>query len=221
MPVKKEELFHKKVTREMEIRMVQLRTRSGFSLSRIALELGLVKDTVHKHLNRLIPEHERMMRKKMNPVINRVRATKTPPVREGRMPYTFLKFLRVAMTWATAKYKINRYDVEVLLYLYAFGVFTRKQFFEIYGISTRSMKFYDFVERKYIVMYRPPSIREIQSYILSEEMMSMCKDFHLICLGDRKMETQKCNPLRDTKTKEANKYLEFIRKMNKSLPQKK
>lgn len=69
--------------------------------------------------------------------------------------YNFLKWWRVVRYWAKRKYGISNEDLEVLLYLYDEGVFTRKEFKKFEGIlSWDRNRLNELMDRGYIVLWR-------------------------------------------------------------------
>lgn len=206
-----------KVTREVARKIVYLRRTRHFSYRQVAGETGIGKDTVKKHCWRLIPEYERMMKKKFSHLQNRVKVTKHAPVHEGSVEYDFLRNIRIVFKFIEKKYELSRTDLETILYLYPLGVFTREKYREytiVFDPKTTA-SFGRLTSKGFIVLFRPYTPFEKPTYILSKEAKTMCKEMHKMCISPEKMKKGKGNPF-DPTVKTDKKYLDLIMKIRRA-----
>ncbi len=135
--------------------------------------------------------------------------------------HEFLKNIRVLFKWATSTHNLSRQEVELLLYLYPEGMFTRADvvdFVRTLGIFGDS-KFNKLKDEGWIEKFYSPH-RTL--YVLSSKGKKLSKDLHLMLLGDRKI------PMRGAKNhlvKKENKvdeyYLKLLKSMNEDYKSKK
>ena len=67
----------------------------------------------------------------------------------------YLKYWKVVKHWARAYYNLKTADIEMMLFLYSEGLFTRKQFEEFNEImSWDKMRFQKLLKDKWIIIWR-------------------------------------------------------------------
>lgn len=139
------------------------------------------------------------------------------PRYEARVDYDFLKYVRVVFKWALENNpELNRPQIELLLYLYGIGAFSKKQFNEyhkllgLYSIKTLQM----FEDEGFIKIWRVRNGRTHALYTLTHKGKTLCSDMHKFSCGVKDLpESSKMN--REGAPRINNYYLEAIKKMNK------
>lgn len=143
----------------------------------------------------------------------------------GRVNYDFLQYIRIVFKWAQEKYGLSRPQLELFLYLYPKGVFTKSEFLEFQTtIAMYQIKaFRDMLAEGWITMWRPKRGKESALYTLSYKAKTICNKMHKLCVGDEKMsEDPRHNPIAKKEEKTINAYyMNIIKKMNKDREQKK
>lgn len=147
--------------------------------------------------------------------------TKKPTARyRSRVEYDFLKYIRVVFKWATDNNSdLSRPQIELLLYLYGLGAFSRKQFNDyhklvgMYGIKTLKK----FEDEGWIKLWRRKKGREHALYTLTQKAKIMCNKMHRFACGVEEMPS---NPVsnkiaRKDAPRINNYYLDIIKRMNK------
>lgn len=141
--------------------------------------------------------------------------------------YDFLKYLRVVMRWATENSGLSRPHVEVLLYLYCMGTFSKKQFHDFHKtLGIYEQKTLDNLSKEgWIALWRPASkkTKEHALYSLTHKGKLFCAKIHNVCCGEDEI------PIEETRNKLAGNtgkridtyYMEMIKKMNKDKSKKK
>lgn len=132
--------------------------------------------------------------------------------------YDFLRHIRVVMRWATHNYEIGRPQVEVLLYLYPLGTFTRSQFksfYRVIGIN-HSLMLQEYIRDGWIVQWRPRKRNQRELFTLSTRAKGMCSRMHKMCLGELPIpEESRSNKLVQSDKRIDGYYMDIIRDMNK------
>lgn len=147
--------------------------------------------------------------------------TKTPlPRYRSRIEYDFLKYIRVVFKWVADNYpELNRPEVELLLYLYGIGAFSKKQFNDYHKLlglySIKTLK--KFEKDGWIRVWRVRKGREHALYTLTQKAKIMCNKMHRYAAG---VEEIPLNPVsnkmdRVDAPRINNYYLDMIKKMNK------
>ena len=147
--------------------------------------------------------------------------TKTPPTRyRSRVEYDFLKYIRIVFKWATDNNpELGRPQIELLLYLYGLGAFSRKQFNDyhklvgMYGVKTLKK----FEDEGWIKLWRKKKGREHALYTLTQKTKIMCNKMHRYACGVEEMSS---NPVSNKMARKDaprinNYYLDMIKRMNK------
>ena len=152
----------------------------------------------------------------------KTRKKPTPRYRSTR-DYDFLTYIRVVFKWATENTGLSRPHIELLLYLYPRGTFTKSDFFEyhkligIYQIKT----FKSMIDEGWIYMWRPRKNNESALYALTNKAKTICSKMHQFCVGDKDIPTTKIsNKVAASSERVDGYYMDFIKKMNKERDKK-
>jgi len=79
----------------------------------------------------------------------------------------YLKYWKAVKHWAKATYGLGSADIEMMLFLYSEGLFTRKQFEEFYEVmSWDKMRFHKLLNDKWIIVWRERIGKESKLYEL-------------------------------------------------------
>lgn len=147
--------------------------------------------------------------------------TKKPAPRyRSRVDYDFLKYIRVVFKWATDNYpELSKPEIELLLYLYGTGAFSKKQFNDYHKLlglySIKTLK--KFEEGGWIKLWRNRKGREHALYTLTHKAKLMCNKMHRYSCG---VEEIPDNPvgnqmMRADAPRINNYYMDIIKRMNK------
>lgn len=216
--------------------------KSEYSVDEISDLLGVNPSTVYNYLKKdyirtpkigSIAWHElQIVKKKIKRVLKSYKNGKlreTLSKRPAKIPktkfvsyveYDFLKYIRLVNRWVLEQNpNLTRTDLELLLYLYGVGAFTKSLFYSyhktmgIYSVKT----FKTMLEDNIITMYRPKMGESPALYVLSNKTKKICKDMHLYCIGQKELPTSKDKALisRDKAPRINNYYLDLIKRMNK------
>ena len=147
---------------------------------------------------------------------------KSPPVRyRTTREYDFLQYIRLVMKWATVNNDLLRGEVELLLYLYPMGTFSKKTFNEFhktYGMY-QMKTFSKMINEGWIVLWRPRKNNETALYALTNKAKTMCSKMHKFCTGELEIPESTVNALRKndkSKPRIYDYYMDAIIKMNKN-----
>ena len=89
--------------------------------------------------------------------------------------YDYLKYWKVVKQWARAKYKLSTADIEMMLFLYSEGLFTRSQFEEFDEImSWNKNRFHQMVKDKWIIKWRERKGNQSTLYELGFSGKRLC-----------------------------------------------
>lgn len=147
--------------------------------------------------------------------------TKTPyPRYRSRIDYDFLKYIRVVFRWALVNNpELSRPQLEILLYLYGTGAFSKRQFNDFHKLlGMYSMKTLDeMIKLGFIKLWRPRKGRQHALYTLTQKAKRLCNKMHKYCAGVEEI------PDHPSQNKMAEKdaprmdgyYMNIIKKMNK------
>lgn len=167
-------------------------------------------------------ERDRPYNRNGKPLRRRTSITKfKPQTNKSERDYDFLKWIRVVFKWATEHTRLNQSKIEILLYLYSKGMFTRQEFFDYHQLlgygSQTTLKM--FIEGGWIVPWRKGKrCQEKGLYDLTSKAKIVCSKMHKMCVGDMDVPvTRRSNPLnaKDIREKRVNKlYTGFFKTMN-------
>lgn len=146
---------------------------------------------------------------------------KKPIIRSHR-DYDFLKNIRIVYRWALANNDLNRGELDLLLFLYPEGAFTKRRFGDVHKIiSIYQQKTLDkFLDEGWIVIWRPQKGRTNALYTLSSKAKNLCSRMHKILLGEIEIsENPKYNVLAKgseaTGVKMDDYFFNAVKEMNK------
>lgn len=148
---------------------------------------------------------------------------KPVPRRYSTVEYDFLKYIHLVFKWATVNYPdLSRRDIEILLYFYAEGVFTKSKFAHYYkpmGLY-QSRKLRELINKGYISMWRPRMGKNPRLYELTTKAKKLCNKLHRFCCGVEEMSINpKHNELaKKDKPQSYGYYLDIVKDMNKDKP---
>lgn len=139
-------------------------------------------------------------------------------VYDRRQPKSdYLKYWKVVKQWARAKYKLGTADIEMMLFLYSEGLFTKFQFEEFNEImSWDKNRFHKMLKDKWIIKWRERQGRESTLYELGFSGKKVCASIYKKLNKEETIaEDRKNNPMFERSTEYSNKvYRKMIKKMN-------
>ncbi len=135
--------------------------------------------------------------------------------------YDFLMYIRIVMRWAVTNSNLNRRELEMLLYLYGLGTFSKRQFHDFH----KTMGMYEqktlsiLTEKGHIMLWRPANrkTKEHALYTLTHGSKLLCSRVHRICCGLDTIPVEEIsNKLAgDTGKRIDGYYMAMIKKMNR------
>ena len=139
-------------------------------------------------------------------------------VYDRRQPKSdYLKYWKVVKQWARAKYNLGTADIEMMLFLYSEGLFTKFQFEEFNEImSWDKNRFHKMLKDKWIIKWRERQGRESTLYELGFSGKRVCASIYKKLNKEETIaEDRKNNPMFERSTEYSNKvYRKMIKKMN-------
>ena len=129
--------------------------------------------------------------------------------------YTFLKYLRLVMKWGMAYSKMTPSELELLLYLYAEGRFTRGDFSEFKKVTgvLSHISVAKLVRDGWIRSWGKTKQTDKELFLPTNKAVALCNRMHKMLLGEEEIpETSRSNPLLKGGDKT---FLGLIKKMNK------
>ena len=156
---------------------------------------------------------------KLNIMRKEKRKTIPKPRLKSRSEYDFLKYIRVVFKWATENNPtLNRPQIELLLYLYSLGAFSKKEFTDYHKtISLYQQKTLDyFIKEGWVKVWRVRKGKEHALYNLTRKAKTLCYRMHSISCGVEEIpESAVYNNLEKKGSKRINGYyMDIIKKMN-------
>lgn len=131
----------------------------------------------------------------------------------------FMKYWRIVKYWAKRKYKISESDLEVLLFLYDEGLFTKKEFRNFTSLlSWDKDRLSKFIEKGYVVLWREHKgyKQRAKLYILSVSAKRICNSIYKKLLQIEKIpENSVNNPIFKGSNSTDKIYRRLIHQMNK------
>tara|TARA_R110000796_G_scaffold196975_1_gene313370 strand:+ start:107 stop:544 length:438 start_codon:yes stop_codon:yes gene_type:complete len=131
--------------------------------------------------------------------------------------YDYLKYWKVVKQWARAKYNLSTADIEMMLFLYSEGLFTRSQFEEFDEImSWNKNRFHQMVKDKWIIKWRERKGKQSTLYELGFSGKRLCTSIYKKLNKEETIsEDRRRNPMFNPNTEYSNKvYRKMIKKMN-------
>ncbi len=134
----------------------------------------------------------------------------------------YLKYWKVIKHWAKATYGLSTSEIEMMMFLYSEGLFTRKQFDEFNEImSWDKMRFYNLLKNKWVIVWRERKGKESKLYELGFKGKKLVSSiYRKLNMQETISESPYRNPIFKNDTKYSNKiYRKIIKEMNKSILQ--
>lgn len=204
--------FKRRITDEQIEEILNYR-KEGLSLRKIAAKIGFSRETVRYYIDQHTPKgkslYVRSVTKKKKPV----------PRYTSTRDYDFLQYVRPVFRWATENSGLTRAQIELLLYLYPKGVFTKKEFYDfhrligMYQIKTFKM----FTDKGFMTVWRQKKRNQKALYCLTNKSKQICDKMHKFLTGEKEMTI---DPNYNVLAKEGGLrintyYMDTIKKMNK------
>jgi hypothetical protein len=131
--------------------------------------------------------------------------------------HDFLKYWKVVRQWAKSKYGLGVADIEMMLFIYSEGLFTKKDFEEYNEImSWDRNRFHNLLKEKWIVVWRKRKGKEATLYELGYSGKRMCASIYKkLNMEETVSENRRANPIFNSNTNYSQKvYRKIIKKMN-------
>lgn len=132
----------------------------------------------------------------------------------------YLKYWKVVKQWARAKYDLGTADIEMMLFLYSEGLFTKFEFEEFNEImSWDKNRFHKMLKDEWIIKWRERKGRESTLYELGFKGKRVCASIYKKLNKEEVIsEDRRNNPIFNKSTKYSNKvYRKMIKKMNQEI----
>lgn len=146
--------------------------------------------------------------------------TKIPKTKmNSRVEYDFLKYIRIVFKWAIDNSGLGRPQIELLLYLFGLGAFSKKQF----SLFHKTVGLYQqktlqkLIDEGWVKLWRPKKGKEYALYTLTHKGKSLCNSMHRYCAGVSEIPTlpSQNKMMREDAPRVNNYFLDMIKKMNK------
>jgi len=204
--------FEKRITEEQIQEILYLYSK-GFSYRAIAAKIGFSHETVRRYIKLNTPKDKLIYNH------TKTRKKKPKPRHKSTRDYDFLQYVRPVFRWATKNSNLNRSQVELLLYLYPKGVFTKKEFYDyhkimgIYQIKTFNL----FMENGFMNVWRPKKVGQKALYVLTNKAKQLCDKMHKFLTGEKEIPVSPQHNIlaKDTGVRINTYYMDIIKKMNK------
>ena len=150
-------------------------------------------------------------------VSNKTRKKPVPRMRSER-DYDFLQYIRIVFKWATSTTGLSRPEIEMLLYLYPKGAFTRGDFLTYHKTismyQTKSLN--KMIDEGWIYLWRPYKKNQRALFALTNKAKVICSKMHQFCTGDKSIPVKtRTNKLLKSDVRIDGYYMDIIMKMNK------
>ena len=132
----------------------------------------------------------------------------------------YLKYWKVVRQWARCKYKLSTSEIEMLLFLYSEGYFTRRQFQEYNEImSWDKRRFNNLVKNGWIIKWREHKGRQSALYDLAFKSKRLCASIYKKLNKEETIsEVKRQNPMLQSGAKYSDKvYRKIIKKLNQEI----
>lgn len=132
----------------------------------------------------------------------------------------YLKYWKTVKQWAKAKYNLTTSQIELMLFLYSEGLFTKDQFEEFKEIMSwdRAM-FFNMLKEEWIVKFRERKGNQATLYELGWKGKRVCAAIYRVLNKEEIIsEDRRRNPMFKKNINYGNKiYRKMILKMNKEI----
>lgn len=135
--------------------------------------------------------------------------------------YDYLKFWKVIRYFIKAKYKIGQADLDMLLFLYSEGYFTKDKFKEFNNLLSWDVKRFERMRMQgWIEVFRKHAGRKKSIYKISDKSVSVLSSMYKMLNGDEIPSTIQANPMFKRNVRYSDKvYRNMITEMNKFIRQ--
>lgn len=140
----------------------------------------------------------------------------------SRIDYDFLMYIRVVFKWAIDNSGLSRPNLELLLYLYGIGAFSKKQFHDYHKLVGlyQDKKLKDLIEQGWVKMWRPanPNKKQHALYTVTHKGKGLCSSMHKYLAGEAEIPLikSKNKMMRDDAPRINAYYLDIVKRMNKN-----
>lgn len=200
-----------KLAQEKIDEIVRLRKVYRMNYSEIAREVGVMPATVKKHVE------WNLGKKEAHIVRSRLKKPKPDSIYTTKKEYAFLKYIRPTFKWAKVFSGLSRAKIELLLYLYDEGTFTKRKFNQFHKIiAIYEFKTFDeLIKKGFIVMWRDKKKNQSALYALTERGKIMCAKMHKILIGEMDVPETAIKTLSKSDVRMDGYYMNVIKTMNK------
>jgi len=166
--------------------------------------------------------HKKRLAKIKRGYNNNYKTSRKKPLRRyrSRIEYDFLKYIKVVFKWANDNYPdLTRPQIELILYLYSLGAFSKRQFSDFHKIiglyQQRTLNY--FIKKGYVMLWRERNSKSPALYVVTQKGKTMCNKMHRYCCGVEEMpETKELNNMmKDDAPRINGYYMDIVKKMNK------
>lgn len=174
------------------------------------METGRVKRRPIRRKYERIKNTEVKIRKQTNKKVD-------IPIRINR-GCTFLQYIRLVFRWATSNHDITRTQLDLLLYLYGEGLFTRYSFMQAHKMIglMEAITFKSFLEKGFVVIYKEKTSKSPRLYTLSDKSKKMCSRIHKMLMGEEMIpETARYNKMVTSDLKVDEYFMKAAQKLNR------
>lgn len=147
------------------------------------------------------------------------KSKKPKPRFVSRVEFDFLKYIRVVFKWAKDNSGLGRPQIELLLYLYGLGAFSKRQFSEYYRLIGiyQQKGLQDMIDDGWIRLWRAKKGKEHALYTLTVKGKHLCNAMHRYCAGvsDIPIIASQNKMAREDAPRVNNYFLDIVKRMNK------
>lgn len=209
--VKERQPFKRTISEETVKEILRLRKRYGMTYVEIGEEVGVSKDSVKRYIDKYRSPKEPYT------VRSRTRNLKPKDLYRTNREYNFLQYIRPVFKWAVSNTGLPRPRVEMLLYLYSKGTFTKTEFYNYHKIvGIHQLKTFDeFINNGYMTVWRDKKKGRSALYSLTNKAKIMCAKMHKMLVGDMDIPSIKNNDPSKPEARINGYYMDVIKKINK------
>lgn len=206
--------FKRQITDDQIQEIIDYRLK-GLSLRKIGVKIGFSYETVRYYVDKQFPKD-----KKNIYIQTKTRHKKPKPRHRSTRDYDFLQYVRPVFKWATENSELTRPQVELMLYLYPKGVFTKKDFYDFHKIlgMYQIKTFQLFVKKGFMTTWRPKKKGQKALYTLTNKAKQICDKMHKFLTGEKEIPVNSRNNVlaREEGVRINGYYMDVIKKMNKN-----
>lgn len=212
MNEKKNKGFKRQITDDQIQEILQYR-KKGLSLRAIGAKIGFSRETVRFYID------QHTVKGKPIYIRNTTKNKKPKPRHTTTREYDFLQYIRPVFKWATENTGLKRAHLELILYLYPKGVFSKNDFYNFHKLIGiyQGKTFNMFLKEGYMVLWRPKKGREKALYSLTNKSKQLCDKMHKFLTGDKQIPTSAQSNIlaKEGGARINGYYMDTIKQMNK------